>query len=194
MKKSILFLCVSFFACSSVNRSVFVNPQYPKNRKFTVAVLPLENNNPERFKKFFPEAGEIVRDALEASLIKTGWQIIERDKIAKVINELELQNTGLTLESGAKIGKMLNADVIILGQLTSYVQGAVADKSPTKMLEHTTVGFNVRAVHVENGIILWNINVVDSDQNIFTYTKPVQGHAIRVAEDAVDELLKKMPQ
>ncbi len=99
----------------------------------------------------------------------------------------------MSLENGVKIGKMLNADVIIIGQLTCYVQGAVSDKSPTKKLEHTTVGFNVRAVNIENSVIIWNINVVDEDQNIFTYTKPVQGHAINVAEDAVDELIKNMP-
>lgn len=189
MKNILILFFLSAVSCSTLDKSVYVNPQMKSYNVKTVVVLPFENNNSERYKKHFPEAADVVRDAMESSLIKTGWQIIERDKISKVINELELQNTGLTLENSVKIGRMLNADVVIIGQVTSYVQGAVSDKSPTGMLEHTTVGFNVRAVNIGSGVIMWKINVVDSDQNIFTYTRPVQGHAIKVADNAVDELI-----
>jgi len=187
---SVLFIAAG---CSSVDKSVYLNPQIKKYSIKTVVVLPLENNNSERYKEYYPEAPDVVRDALESSLIKTGWQIIEREKISKILAELELQSSGLTLENGVKIGKMLNADVIVIGQVTSYIQGAVEDKSPTGELEHTTVGFNVRAVNIDSGVILWKINVVDSDKNIFTYTNPVQGHAIRVADKAVDELVRSIP-
>ncbi len=192
MKRLLLLLLVLAFGCSSVNKSVYVNPQMKSYNVKTIVVLPLENNNSERYKEYFPEAPEVIRDALESSLIKTGWQIIEREKISKVLAELQLQATGLTLENSVKIGKMLNADVIIIGQVTSYVQGAVEDKSPTGGLEHTTVGFNVRAVNIDSGVIMWKISVVNSDQNIFTYTNPVQGHAIKVAENAVDDLVKSI--
>jgi len=192
MKRLLILVLLFASGCSSVDKSIYVNPQMDSYNVKTAVVLPLENNNSERYKKYFPEAADVVRDALESSLLKIGWQIIEREKISKVINELELQASGLTLENGVKIGKMLNADVIIIGQVTSYVQGEVGDKSLTKELEHTTVGFNVRAVNISSGVIMWKINVVDSDKNIFTYTNPVQGHAIKVAESAVDELVKSM--
>ncbi len=192
MKKIFILMLLFAAGCSSMDRSVFVNPQMKSYNVKTAVVLPFENNNSERYKKHFPEAADVIRDAMESSLIKTGWQIIEREKMYKIINELELQNSGLTMENSVKIGRMLNADVIVIGQVTSYVQGAVSDKSPTGVLEHTTVGFNARAVNVEGGVIIWKINVVDSDQNIFTYTTPVQGYAIRVADNAVNELVKGM--
>jgi len=192
MKHIIIMIIFITAGCSSVDKGVYVNPQMKSYSIKTIVVLPLENNNSEKYKEYYPEAPEVIRDALESSLLKTGWQIIEREKISKIISELELQASGLTLENGVKIGKMLNADVIIIGQVTSYVQGAVDDSSPTGELEHTTVGFNVRAVNIDSGVILWKISVVDSDKNIFTYTNPVQGHAIKVAEGAVDELVKSM--
>jgi curli biogenesis system outer membrane secretion channel CsgG len=192
MKRMFIIILIITAGCSSVDKSVFINPQMKSYNIKTVVILPLENSNSERYKKFFPEAPVIIRDALESSLIKTGWQIIEREKISRVIDELKLQATGLTLEDGVRIGRMLNADVIAIGEVTSYVQGAVAEKSPTGELEYTTVGFNVRAVNIESGVILWKISVVNSDRDIFTYTNPVQGHAIRVADRAVNELIKKM--
>ena len=193
MRKILIIIFLFLAGCSSLDKSVYVNPRIKSYKVKTLVVLPLDDNNSEKYKKFFPEAAGVIRDALESSLIKTGWQIIERKKIFNVIRELELQNTGLTLENGVKIGKMLNADVIVLGQVTSYVQGQVADKSPTGKLEHTTVGFNVRAVNIESSVIMWKINVVDSDKNVFTYTRPVQGYVIKVADSAVNELIKNMP-
>lgn len=192
MKRVIIFVFMFTVGCSSVDKSVYLNPQLKSYNVKTIVVLPLENNNSERYKEYYPEASDVVRDALESALLKTGWQIIERNKISKILAELELQASGLTLENGVKIGKMLNADVIVIGQVTSYIQGAVEDKSPTGVLEHTTVGFNVRAVNIDSGVIMWKINVVDSDKNIFTYTNPVQGHAIKVADRSVDELIRIM--
>lgn len=192
MKRVIIMVFMISAGCSTVDKSVYVNPQMKTYNVKTVVVLPLENNNSERYKKYYPEAPEVIRDALESSLIKTGWQIIEREKISKILAELELQASGLTLENGVKIGKILNADVIVIGQVTSYIQGAVEENSPTGELEHTTVGFNVRAVNIDSGVIMWKINVVDSDKNIFSYTNPVQGHAIKVADKAVDELVQSI--
>lgn len=192
MKRLLSVILILSAGCSSVNKNVYVNPEIKKYNVKTIVVLHLENNNSERYKKYFPEAPGVIRDALESALIKTGWQIIEREKISKVLSELELQLSGLTFENSMKVGQRLNADVIVIGQVTSYVQGAVSDKSPTGELEHTTVGFNVRAVDINSGVIIWNINVVDSDQNIFTYTNPVQGHALKVADMAVDELVKSI--
>jgi curli biogenesis system outer membrane secretion channel CsgG len=194
MKCLLVLILSAAVGCSSVNKSVYVNPQIKSYNVKTVVVLPLENNNSERYKRYFPEAPEVIRAALESSLVKTGWQIIEREKISKVIDELEIHASGLTLENGVKIGRMLNADVIIIGQVTAYVQGEVADESPTGKLEHTTVGFDVRAVNIDSGVIMWKISVVDSDKNIFTYTNPVQGYAITVADRAVNELVKSMQE
>jgi len=194
MKRLLILFFLYAIGCSSVNKSVYVNPQLNSYKVETVIVLPLEDNNSERYRKYFPRASGVIRDALESSLLKTGWQIIEREKIFKIMDELEIQASGLTLKDGVKIGKMLNADVIVIGQVTAYVQGAVADKSPTGKLEHTTVGFNVRAVNIESGVIMWKINVVDSDKNIFTYTNPVQGYAIKIADNAVNELIKNLNQ
>lgn len=192
MKRLIIIAVILLPACSSISKSVYVNPDLMSYNLRTIVVLPLENSNSEKYKEHFPEATTVVRNALESSLLKTGWQIIERERIDRVINELELQTSGLTVENSVKIGRMLNADAIVVGQVTSYVQGAVSDRSPTGELEHTTVGFNVRAVNVSSGVIMWNINVVDSDMNIFTYTNPVQGHAIRVADRAVDDLMRSI--
>jgi len=57
--------------------------------------------------------------------------------------------SGFTDQEWIKVGKMLNADVVIFGAVTSYnrVIGGPA--------VYTTVGFSVKAVDVETGMIIW---------------------------------------
>ncbi|MFQ5825537.1 MAG: CsgG/HfaB family protein [bacterium] len=58
---------------------------------------------------------DIGLDLLSSSLANFDYiTLVERNKIKDVINELKLQLSGLTEENGAEVGKILNADMVLL--------------------------------------------------------------------------------
>lgn len=187
-----LIFLLSILACgSTIQKSIIINPKYARYTFNTVLVLPFHDRNKEPYKKLYSKAAEIMRESFETALVKTGLQIIEREKLDTVLKEMVFSKTGLTQSDGIKIGKMLNADSVIFGTVTSFVQGSSTDKSPTKKLEKTRVGIIIKAVHIETGVILWKCSVHNQIDNAFSYTNPVEGHAIMVSENIIDELIKK---
>jgi formylglycine-generating enzyme required for sulfatase activity len=60
-----------------------------------------------------------ISDLMRTELTGIGiWDLVEREKLAKVLKELELQKTGLTqIEKAREIGRILNAEKIILGSV-----------------------------------------------------------------------------
>jgi len=56
MKRVIILVFLFAAGCSTVDKSVYVNPQMKSYNVKTVVVLPLENNNSERYKKYYPDA------------------------------------------------------------------------------------------------------------------------------------------
>jgi curli biogenesis system outer membrane secretion channel CsgG len=183
-------LATAVLSCgSTVSKSIILNPKHKDYNCKTILVLPFDDENKEPYKQMNPNSAKIMREAVETSLIKTGMQIIERSKIDKIIDEMSLSKTGLTEDDGKKIGQMLNADTIIFGSVTLFVQGARSQRKAGKKLEKTSVGVNLKAVHVEKGVILWKASVVDQIDSATKYTNPVEGHAIKVAGDIINELI-----
>ncbi len=83
--------------------------------------------------------GELTKSAIDKPRIK----IVERSHLDEILNELSLAQTGLiaasTSHSGAKVGKLLGADMLLLG--TATVLPAVID-------------INARLVDSESGNII----------------------------------------
>ena len=112
-------------------------------------ILPFDNSNLQEHKDNYPEATETVRDRFETAFLEAGHRVVERNMIDKLISELKFSMSGLTEQLGIKVGKMLDADVVIFGAVTSYYRvmwGPVV---------YTTVGLSVKAVDVETGVIIW---------------------------------------
>lgn len=149
---SSIILSVMIFIMSGCGGSkralIWTSYELDRYQAKTYAVLPFEDRNSPKYKNKYVDAAEIVRDAFETAFLETGHRTVERNKLRMVTSELELSMSGLTEEQGMEIGKMLNVDAVVFGIVTSYYRGSFFG-------DYTTVGFSVRAVHVESGVIIW---------------------------------------
>lgn len=93
--------------------------------------------------------------------------------------------SGFTDQEWIKVGKMLNADVVIFGAVTSYnrVIGGPA--------VYTTVGFSVKAVDVETGMIIWKGNHTKTIYWNFFDADSLASLAQQVAKVIVASFLEK---
>ena len=144
------------------------------------AILPFEDRNSAKYKAEYPDAAEVVRDAFETAFLQTEHRVVERRKLQSMLTELKLSMSGLTDEQGIKVGKMLNADIIIFGTVKSYYKGSLLGA-------YTTVGFSVRAVQVESGLILWKGSHTKSTSWNYDYNPAAL--ADELAQEIVQELI-----
>lgn len=80
----------------------------------TVAVMPF--SSAVAGPKITRESTEIFRGALLAS----GFRVVEREKIEKILKEKELAQTGLIENKALETGQMLGAEGTMLGEITAH--------------------------------------------------------------------------
>lgn len=123
--------------------------------KKVLAVLDFEGNE--------ILAGKVdlkMADMLTTSIVKSGrFDVVERNKIDRVLGEQDLGLTGILDEaSAAQMGKLLGAEYVVFGSITSATKKNV-DKFGY-MLVVIEVGVDVRAVNTTDGKILLSESAV----------------------------------
>ena len=99
----------------------------------TVAILPFDAG------EFEPEIGSVVRSVCETELVNSKtFTVLESQHIDKIIAELELAQSELTVDDALKIGRLLQAQHMVLGTI---------HKLESKVL------LNIRLVSVEQAMI-----------------------------------------
>ena len=172
---SVLFVLCFFIFCSSPTL-IYKNPKYNENKIYKIAVLPLEDA------EGFPGSGDVVARILETSLLYTGkFETIERMQINKILEEQKLSLTGI-LEKPIELGKLLRADVIVTGSVTTWLKGVIGKGN------FTTVGASVKAVDVKTGEVLWSMDKSNS-ANFFSDGMPVDSPCDMVAKKMCREMV-----
>lgn len=99
-----------------------------------VAVLPFKGTGDTQ------KVAALCSDVLTTQLANVDHlTLLERERIDDVLDELDLQASNLTVSNGAEIGKLLNADYLIMGNLNAL---------------GTTYLFNARLLRVETSQIV----------------------------------------
>ncbi len=125
MKKIFLLFSILVFFVSvnaaDINSDVYFNKKIRITESTKFAVLPFEltaswaqNPGEKAVKKSIEEKN---MEKFELSLLNAGATVIERQKLDKLINEMSLSSTGLTEADSIKLGKLLSADIIVLGTI-----------------------------------------------------------------------------
>lgn len=145
MKKLLLFIILpiitSITSCTSFNHDTFLKNKESLKKNITVAVLPF-SDSPRHI-----DSGINVSDAVTSQIIKIkNWNIVERTKIQSVLKEQALGASGLTVKDYNKIGKLLDADFLIMGSVSEYQQHRVAYIVP-----QTKLSVNMRIINTTNG-------------------------------------------
>ncbi|HMV35771.1 MAG TPA: CsgG/HfaB family protein [Turneriella sp.] len=98
----------------------------------TIAVMPFSSTVADA--KVTRESTEIFRSAMVAS----GFKVLEREKIDKILKEKELAQTGLIENKALEAGQLLGAEGTMLGEITAHevhseiVEAELPDEGPGK--------------------------------------------------------------
>lgn len=165
----------------------------------TVAVVDFTNNSG----KYLPKIEESAAEILSVLLVQTGkFNLVERDKLAAVMQEQGLTGSGLVdnSQTAIQIGRLLGAEYIITGSIVSYGQreavfngyGIQTRKTITEM---TT---SVKVLNVTSGKIeaasLFSDTVEQGDTGYLkTYDDNLTRTLLtRVLRSAVNQLVETM--
>jgi curli biogenesis system outer membrane secretion channel CsgG len=149
---------------------VVLNPKIKTLEHTKVAFLPFIYNKSDGTNvQFQKTVTENYRNSFETYFIKTGFDIIDRDQIDKLLQEQQLSITGITNNDQKRLGKLLNADTIVTGQINNYdmlpTSGSEsANKSGyiSPIADKTYNGYiaiTLKAINVDTGAILWKMNL-----------------------------------
>jgi curli biogenesis system outer membrane secretion channel CsgG len=131
-----------------------------KTAKMTVAVMDFEGGD-----KLLGKVDVNLSEMLATALVRTNkFDMIERNKIEKVIAEQNFQMSGAVNDSSAvEVGKLVGAEAVVLGSVTSVSQTKV-DKFAYDVLK-TEIGVDVRVVSVTTGEIRLSESAVGTTEN-----------------------------
>jgi curli biogenesis system outer membrane secretion channel CsgG len=106
--------------------------------------------------------GEKVSDGIISKVAGNGtFEVVDREHLARIVQEQNLKMDGrFDAAQGAKLGKLANVDVLIVGQIESFHADATAEKSPgfftdtTRVTGQVTLKVTSRMISIETASII----------------------------------------
>ena len=104
--------------------------------------------------------GQAVADLVTINLLCAGYEVVERDQLRDVVRELMLGKEGFMDMSDAEkakvFGKVLNADVILTGEIIRQVPPYYKKKGEDRLTyESATLELAARAFDARTGKVFW---------------------------------------
>ena len=110
---AVLAAAAALAACATAN--VAVNRNFDFARVKRVAVITFSD---------YPRhggSGEIVTGAFEQSLLNAGYDVVEREQVAKVLSEQRFSGT-LDAKAAKDLGSRLGVDALLFGRITDLAE------------------------------------------------------------------------
>jgi hypothetical protein len=109
---------------------------------------------------FAGDQGQAVADLITISLMQAQYEVVERDQLRDIVRELrvgKMDLMSLSDEEKAQIfGKILNADVILTGQVVRKVIPYYRKKDEDHLVyESATLEIAARAFDARTGKVFW---------------------------------------
>lgn len=192
--KKILILFLILTSCISPQVSVNKNADFSKIKRVAV----IEFKGPE---------SELASEIVTITLLKYGADVVERQQLDKIINELNLSKSDITdPNTRKKLGKLLSVDAFIVGSVTNYkpqtkylmkdntktfsnineIKGKnlfIHNFDPTTdtyILETTLeIGLTIRMIDVETGSVMWAGHLTYEGLDITITLKTISDYLIR---------------
>ena len=130
-------------------QAISQNIKRNNSTKSRVAILPIKY----QYSKDVAVANAI-RDKVETVLVNKNYTVVERVKLDEILKELKLSQSGLTVSDQAKIGNMLNASNLIMGEIIEVNR------------HDTSLEFSIRNIDMETGKILWKYEFSIDEQEL----------------------------
>lgn len=114
---------------------------------------------------FAGEGGQAIADMMTVHLFRSGFLVVERDRIYDVIREAQMTLDGFKemsdIDKAQRLGRVLDADVIVTGRLLKLSPPAYAGyrESPTGPVKYryALAGGQIaaRAIEAKSGKVIW---------------------------------------
>ena len=148
-------------ACASAD--IAVNKSFDFSRVKRVAVIGFKDG------PRMAGSGDLVTAAFEQALLRAGYDVVERDQVAKVLRDQKLSGA-LDATSAAAAGRLLNVDALVQGRITELVAPRESVVNTTVETDQTTPVFG-RQRRVQRPDGTW-AEITDVDYKTSrTYTK-----------------------
>lgn len=192
--KKILLLILTLTSCVSPQVSVNKNADFSKIKR--IAVVDFKG----------PES-ELASEIVTITLLKYGADVVERQQLERIINELNLSKSDITdPNTRKKIGRLLSVDAFIVGNVTNYkpqtkylmkdntksfnnineIKGknlfihSFDPTTDTYILETTLeVGLTIRMIDVETGSVMWAGHLTYEGLDITTTLQTIADYLIK---------------
>ncbi len=109
---------------------------------------------------FAGEHGQAVADLVTINLMRAGYEVVERDRLSDLVRELQVGKKGFMdlsdTEKAKVFGKILNADVIMTGQVVKKVIPMYTRKDKDRLVyESATMELAARAFDARTAKVFW---------------------------------------
>ena len=171
----LLGLAAAIAACSPrVAVKHWPEPGKPKR----VAIMPFKDAAGS------PGSGALVNEAFNSEFLTiAAYELVERAALDEVLKEHQLGTSGIIDESRAvEIGKLLNADSVILGSITEFQERRAL------ILPPASVAVSLRLVDTRTGVVEWTASHrVGGLKRLFTWVVPAVGVVATVISPTAGE-------
>lgn len=154
MKRSLMMLIsafiVSLFLSSCAVESVIVKPGYDFTQIKRVAVIDFNDAS------YFNRSGALVSDLFVKYLLKTGFNVVERQELEAILREHQLSIQGiLNREQVKEFGKISGVDALVTGSISMLIPERDFYEGGNPRFIAAQVGVTCRMISVETGEVLW---------------------------------------
>lgn len=143
-------------------KSIFTDNKKTENRitspsSVKVAVLPFNF----KFKKH-EALSETLRDKVETVLVNRKYTVLDRMNLKQILKEMKLSQTGLTMADQIRIGRMMNATNLVIGEILETNEN-------DDILE-----FSVKNIDIQTGKIVWKHEFQISESSSSSVNSAIQ--------------------
>jgi len=151
MRRTALIFTVILCGCKSTG---FVREGFVVTDDTQIGVMAFDT--PRRVDK---NCGIEIADTFGATLLKNGFNVMDRSQIEKVLEEQQFQATDLVMndKNAVKIGNLAGVRYILTGVVTQYSfePRQQIKQANIKIYTNTYVSFSAKILDCQSGAIMW---------------------------------------
>lgn len=146
-----LMLCATLCLTSCAVDSVVLKKGYDFTKIKRVAVLDFKDAS------YCPSSGAMASELFVKHLLKTGYNVIERNELDALLKERQLSLSGLldNSEQAKEFRKISGIDAIITGTVQMMVPERNYYENGNMRYIAAQVGITCRMISIETGEVLW---------------------------------------
>lgn len=139
----------ALFLSACASQSIVVKQGYDFSQIKRIAVLQFKDPS------YSPNTGSMVGQLFIKYMLKSGYNVIERDELDALLKERSLTEANLLDASTAKTFKLSGIDAIVTGTVTRYYPEQEMYENGSVRFTAAQVGITCRMIDVSTGEILW---------------------------------------